>query len=373
VSSVKRDTSGAWRARWRTPDGKSRSQNFRTKAEAERHLTGLDASKLTGAYVDPAAARITFATWVKAWRAGVVDLRASTLARDDGYVKRYLLPTFGAMRLGDIDRTAVRAWVAALSARGLAPATTVKAGQILSKIMATAVAAGRLPTNPCAGVRLPRVERLEMRFLAPGDVAELTSAMDPRFRALVLLGCYSGMRIGEMLGLRAERVDLLRGRIDVAEALVEVSGQLIFGPPKTRAGRRSVPLPKVVVEALSEHLKAYPASPGDLVFRAPEGGPVRLASWRRRFWAPAVARAGVAPLRPHDMRHSAVSLWVAAGASPKEVASRAGHSSVVTVLDRYGHLLPGSEDRVNDALDALAAAVPSPQPTAQLVVLPGAS
>jgi len=110
-----------------------------------------------------------------------------------------------------------------------------------------------------------------------------------------------------------------------------------------------------------------------LVFRAPEGGPVRLASWRRRFWAPAIARAGLAPLRPHDMRHSAVSLWVAAGASPKEVASRAGHSSVVTVLDRYGHLLPGSEDRVNDALDALAAAVPSPKPTAQLVVLPWGS
>jgi integrase len=131
-----------------------------------------------------------------------------------------------------------------------------------------------------------------------------------------------------------------------------------------------VPLPKVVVEALSEHMKAYPADPDDLVFRAPEGGPVRLASWRRRFWAPAVARAGLAPLRPHDMRHSAVSLWVAAGASPKEVASRAGHSSVVTVLDRYGHLLPGSEDRVNDALDALAAAVPSPKPTAQIVVLP---
>jgi integrase len=72
-----------------------------------------------------------------------------------------------------------------------------------------------------------------------------------------------------------------------------------------------------------------------------------------------VEAVGLAPLRIHDLRHSAVAFWIEAGASPKEVAARAGHSSVVTVLDRYGHLLPGSEDRVNDALDAMADAVAS--------------
>ena len=93
-----------------------------------------------------------------------------------------------------------------------------------------------------------------------------------------------------------------------------------------------------------------------MVFPAPEGGPLRLSLWRRRTWAPAVEKAGVAPLRIHDMRHTAVALWIAAGASPNEIASRAGHTSVSVVLDRYGHLLPGSEDKVNDALDALVRA-----------------
>jgi integrase len=163
-----------------------------------------------------------------------------------------------------------------------------------------------------------------------------------------------------MFGLRTGRVDSLRRRIEVAETLVEVSGHLHFGPPKTRAGHRSVPLPRVAVAALDSHILNYPA-PDGLVFTAPEGGPLRLASWHRRFWLPAVNAAGVSPLRPHDLRHTAVhyrfyrSLPVfAAGATPKEIATRAGHSSVVTVLDRYGHLLPGSEDRVNSALDALA-------------------
>jgi integrase len=71
-------------------------------------------------------------------------------------------------------------------------------------------------------------------------------------------------------------------------------------------------------------------------------------------WAPGVKPAGLEHLRPHDLRHTAVSLWIAAGASPKEIAARAGHTSVVTVLDRYGHLLPGHEEKVNDALDEMA-------------------
>jgi integrase len=241
-----------------------------------------------------------------------------------------------------------------MSARGLAPATVVLAGLLLRKIMATAVADGRIPASPCTGVRLPRIEPEEARFLTPVEVAALSAAMDERFRALVLLGAFGGLRVGEMLGLRADQLDLLHGRVNVTEILVEVSGQLHFGPPKTRAGRRSVPLPRVVLGALDDHLRRFPAGKNELVFRAPEGGPVRLASWRRRYWKPAVGSAGLSPLRPHDLRHTAVALWIAAGATPREIATRAGHSSVVTVLDRYGHLFPGSEDRVNAALDALA-------------------
>lgn len=357
MSSVKQDASGTWRARWRDPKGRSRSKNFARKVDAERFLTSVDHSKLSGGYVDPAAGRMLFRAWVAEWRVGVVDLRPSTLARDDGYVDRYLLPEFGDHRLADIDHAAVRAWVAALTARGLAPATVILAAGLLRKIMGTAVVAGRIATSPCVGIRLPRVEREEMRFLSAGQVSELADAINPRYRALVYLGAYGGLRIGEMLGLRARRVDILHRRVDVAEIMVEVSGHLHWGPPKTRAGRRVVPLPRVAVKALDDHLRAWPVHPDEPVFHAPEGGPVRLATWRRRFWAPAVTSAGVAPLRPHDLRHTAVALWIAAGASPKELATRAGHSSVAFTLDRYGHLLPGSEDRVNDALDALASDV----------------
>ncbi len=225
----------------------------------------------------------------------------------------------------------------------------------MGKIMRAAVQAGLIGTSPCEGTRLPRIERTEMRFLDPREVMALADAIDSRYRAAVLLEAYGGLRAGELSGLRAKRVDLLRRTVDISEIVVDVGGHLYVGPPKTSAGRRVVPLPRVTSEPLAEHMKANACRPEDLVFTAPEGGPVHLNAWRQRFWAPAVKAAELRPLRPHDLRHTAVALWIAAGANPKEVATRAGHTSVSFTLDRYGHLFPGSEQRLNDALDALAA------------------
>jgi integrase len=139
--------------------------------------------------------------------------------------------------------------------------------------------------------------------------------------------------------LRRNRVDLLRGTVTVAEIVVEVRGVLYIGSPKTRASRRTVGLPRFVVEELGVHL----AEPGDLesfVFTAPQGGPLRVTGFRARVWRPATRAAGLDGLRIHDLRHTAVALWIAAGANPKEVAARAGHASVSFTLDRYGHLYP---------------------------------
>jgi len=177
------------------------------------------------------------------------------------------------------------------------------------------------------------------------EVAELADAIDPRYRALVLLGAYSGLRIGEMSGLRRSRVQLPRGVVKVDQVLAEDRGELYFQEPKTKASRRTVRLPRQVAEELGQHMGPNSAlGPDGLVFTAPEGGPLRLATWRRRFWAPAAEAAGLEPLRVHDLRHTAVSLWIATGTNVKEVSVRAGHTSVSFTLDRYGHLFQDSDD-----------------------------
>jgi integrase len=134
-----------------------------------------------------------------------------------------------------------------------------------------------------------------------------------------------------------------------------VGGRLHVGPPKTRASRRTVGLPRAVVEELAAHL-ATPAPPDAFVFTAPKGGPLRVIAFRARIWRPATRNAGLDGLRIHDLRHTAVALWIAAGANPKEVAARAGHTSVSFTLDRYGHLYPESDAALRDRLDAIYSA-----------------
>jgi integrase len=220
--------------------------------------------------------------------------------------------------------------------------------------MTAAVNADMLARSPCRAIRLPKIERQEMRFLTPAEVARLADAIGPRYRALVLLAAYGGLRIGELAGLRRGRVNLERGTVDVAEIVVEVKGKLFIGPPKTRASWRTIGLPQAVVEELAIHMGPLGAADAH-VFTSDKGGILRTSNFRAKVWLPAVRAAGLAPLRPHDLRHTAVALWIAAGANPKEISVRAGHTSVSFTLDRYGHLFEGHDLELRDRLDTMLA------------------
>lgn len=349
----KRETAAGPRydVRYRDPSGRQVSRTFKRKSDAVAFHRTVEADILRGDWVDPRKGRLTLDDWWQQWWPTVVNLRESSRARDESYYRTHVLPTFGTTRIDAIDHAMVAAWVARMDSTDLAPATVVKAAQTLSKTLTAAVNAGLIRANPATRVDLPHIEREEMRFLTPGEVVQLADAIDPRYRAFVVVGAYCGLRFGELAGLRRELVDLTAGRIRVAEIATEVRGKLLTGPPKTRAGTRTVPMPRVAVDALTAHLDA---TDDPYVFPAPQGGPLRGGLFRSRVWHPATRSAGLEGVRIHDLRHTAVALWIAAGASANEVKVRAGHTSVVTVLDRYGHLLPGQEERVNDALDAMA-------------------
>ncbi len=143
----------------------------------------------------------------------------------------------------------------------------------------------------------------------------------------------------------------------MAETLVDIGGHISFGPPKTKAAVRSVPLPSFVCEELSR-LAQRPVDPDTLMFQSPDGLPIRATLFRRRFWAPAVKKADLEPLRIHDLRHTAVSLWIADGAHPKQVAVMAGHTSVSVVLDRCGHHYPQQDEDLIRRLESRTASLP---------------
>ncbi len=346
----------AYLARYRGPDGREHSKQFARRVDAERFLASAEVTKAEGLWGDPAKGRVRLAQWVAEWQESERHrLRPSTYARDDVYLRTRILPAFGEVPLARIEHQQVQAWVNELT-KTYAPSTVHKFHQILRKAMASAVRNRMIAQNPCQGVQLPRIEREEMRFLTPTEIDLLAEAIAEPYRGFVMLGAYGGLRLGEMTGLRWGRLDLLRRRVDVAEISYELGGKVWFGPPKTKAARRTVPLPEVVATALAATTKPNPDSQA-LVFTSPEGMPIRAGQFRQRIWRAGTDAADLEGLRIHDLRHTAVALWIAAGASATEIAKRAGHTSVVTVLDRYGHLLPGTEDRVTDALDRMSAKV----------------
>jgi integrase len=347
------DGSKAYLVRFRTAEGRQRSKQFRRKKDAEAYVSIVEVDKLQGVLVDPRLGRITVGEWWEQWWPTVTHLRPSTRARDSQVFRTHIRPYFGDVPLAKLDRTALRSWVARLGSpagSNLAPATIHRPVQLLNQCVNAALEDRLIQHNPVAKLPLPKIERQEMRFLTYEEVWKLADATDPRYRAFVLLGGFGGLRLGEMLGLRWGRIDFLRRRIQVAETLVDIEGHIHFGPPKTKAAVRSVPLPRFVCDELST-LASPGVGPDQLVFVSPENYPIRPSLFRRRFWTPAVDRAELGPLRIHDLRHTAVSLWIADGADPKRVAALAGHTSVVVVLDRYGHLYPEQDEELMTRLE----------------------
>jgi integrase len=226
----------SYRARYRDPAGRERSKSFKRKADAERWLAEIEHAKSRGTWTDPALGRTRFDDWLASWWSTTTNLRPTTRARDELVLRLYALPRFGDVPLAAITQLDVRIWVAELSARGLTPATVTKTYQVFGKVMGAAVDAGYLAQTPCRNVPLPKVEREEMRFLTPAEIIALADAIRPRYRTLVLVGAYGGLRIGELAGLRRGRVDLLRGAVTVAEIITEVEGRLFFGLRRPEPG-----------------------------------------------------------------------------------------------------------------------------------------
>lgn len=211
-----------------------------------------------------------------------------------------------------------------------------------------------IAASPCRRVQLPPDLRSEPALLTPEYVSAIAETIDRRHRALVLTAAYTGLRWGELTGLRVQRIDFLRRRIDVAQILIEVDGELSFGPPKTRTSRALVSFPPFLTDELAAHVAAFadPEPQRGLVFTSDDGAPLRRSNFRRRVWVPAVAAAGAPPAaRFHDLRHACASWLIHAGANPLEVAAKLRHARVTTTLATYGHLFPGTDER----LDALLA------------------
>ncbi len=335
----------AWAVKQPLPDGRYRWQTVGPRKRDAVLLRDEINRRVALGAVYPSRTQ-TFGEFVETWLARYAQrVRPATLASCRDSLRR--LGVFDAWQVETIRAADVEDLVLDLAQQ--APRSAELMLDTLKMILRSAQERGQVVDDAIFRVRPPRRERAEMRFLSWAEADHLASeAIEPHGN-LIRFACVTGLRQGELFALRDRAVDLERGSVLVEAGARE--GQLV--PTKTSAGRRRVRLSGEARRVLREQLLARQPSELGLVFPTPGGVIWRKDNFMARVFRPAVRRAGLAPLRFHDLRHTYAALMVAAGAHPKLLQGQLGHTSINVTLNTYGHLFPDAFTDVGDALDRL--------------------
>ncbi len=356
----------------RRPDGRQYSKTFRTRKDAEAYSLLERHSRLQGTWLDPTAGDVAFSAYATQWLTQRTGLRPRTVELYEYLLRRYLLPAFGSTSLRELSPARVRSWYATLASSGPSQSTAAKAYRLLSAIMKTAVEDELIVRSPCV-VKGAGVERSPERpIISIEQVSTLADAVQPRYRVMILLAVWTGLRFGELAGLQRGDINLDEGTVKVSRQLQELrSGDLIIGAPKSEAGRRTVVFPPHVKSDIERHLAEWVESdPHALVFRGPDGAPLRRSNFNRRTWQPACAACGLQGFRFHDLRHTGNTLAATTGASTKELMSRMGHASPRAALI-YQHATLERDRAIAHALSTMARTHEPPRYQLQAVRLVG--
>ncbi|MUN37862.1 tyrosine-type recombinase/integrase [Actinomadura litoris] len=355
---VRKLPSGRFQARYPGPDGLDRPAptTFATKRDAERWLVLKEAEIQAGDWLAPDAGQVSFKEYAETWIRERPGLRPKTVERYEGLVRLHLVPTFGNSAVADIKDAHVRRWRKRLLDAGVGVVTLAKAYRLLKAVMNTAVSDGMIKRNPCTIKGGGAENSPERPVLSITEVFTLADAIDRRYRALVLLATFTNLRWGEAVALRRKDLDLKAGTVRVERTLVEVTGKpLHFGPPKTEAGTRTLPIPAIVLPDLREHVEKFAQNGDDgLIFVGGKGALLRRANFRRN-WLRALDKAGLKGVRFHDLRHTGNTLAAIAGATLPELKARMGHASDRAAMI-YLHATDERHREIADTLSAMARA-----------------
>jgi integrase len=367
--TVRRLPSGRWQVRYPGPDGVVRpaDDTFATKTGAETWLTRKEAEILDGDWIDPDAGEILIADYAATWIEERPGLRPKTVRNYRGLLRSQVAPHLADVTVGELTLARVRRWRKKLLDSGTSPITTAKAYRFLRAVMNTAVDDGLIKRNPCRIKGAGSEDSPERPVLSVAQVYALADAVGLRYRALILLAAFSSLRWGELAALRPEDINLDACTVRVTRQLNKPGAAPVFGPPKSRAGRRVVDFADLIVPDLRQHLDAVPA--GALAFTSPEGTALSNTNFRRRVWGPAVAAVGLEGVHIHDLRHTGNQFTANAGANTRELMVRMGHDSERAALI-YLH---SSDKRQRALADAVAKAARAELAQSKKATKPGRS
>ncbi|WP_029150091.1 site-specific integrase [Microbacterium indicum] len=344
------DGSKRYRVAYRDADHVQHTKRgFKRKRDADEYLARVTVARSDGTWTDPRDALALTSELGEEWLAHKAStLKPSTYRALESSWRVHVSPAWADVQVGKISHSRVQAWVSKLSV-DLSATSVLRAHGILSSILDTAVRDRRIPANPARGVTLPRKSGKARAYLSHEQV-QLLADSSP-YPDLVLFLAYTGLRWGEATGLRVKHVDALRRRVTVEENAVMVGGHIEVGTPKTHE-RRSVPFPVFLSLAIA---RACEGKGHDAILFGDGSTWMRIPNSARGWFTFAVQRAQAADptfprVTPHDLRHTAASLAISAGANVKAVQRMLGHASAAMTLDTYADLF-------DDDLDAVAAAL----------------
>ncbi|MEU1896690.1 tyrosine-type recombinase/integrase [Streptomyces pristinaespiralis] len=351
---VRKLPSGRYQARYLAPDGIDRPapHTFRTKRAADDWLAERQAELRAGDWTDPDASRVPFGSYAATW---ITErgISASTADLYRSLLRNHLAPTFDRVALGDITPAMVRAWRVARLDAGAGASSVAKSYALLRAVLMTAVEDRLIRRNPCRVKGASVAPTPERPTATVQEVYELAGTIQPRYRALVLLAAFTGLRWGELIGLSRRDIDLDSGTLRVRRNVAELhSGKRLVKEPKSAAGKRTVAIPAVIAADLATHLAVFaePGPDGRIFVGAKKATPRR--NHFGKLWRKACDQVGIKGLHFHDLRHTGNTLAAATGASTRELMTRMGHSTARAALI-YQHATAERERLIGQAVSAV--------------------
>jgi integrase len=301
--------------------------------------------------------------WIETW-----PLKDQTRERYRGILRRELLPVFGPIPLAKIHPHTVRTWVAGQAAGPLSASSVRQHIAVLRSCLKAAQIDGHLDTLPLLGVKMPRSHSRQPAVMTLPEAFAMIEAAPADWQCAIATALFTGLRLGELLALTREDVDLPGRRLNIRATLTEVNARtprLRREEPKSRAGYRQVPIVEALAVRLQAHLDTLGPTDEGAVFASPVGTWMSKSNFYRDAWKPTRTAAGRGDFTFHDLRHTAASLLLAhSGAELAELKFVLGHSQIAHTVDLYGHLVPGRLEGLRATFDAaVSAAQPKPAPT----------
>ncbi len=362
--TIRHRPDGLWEARLSLPNGKRKSVYGKTRRDVQDKLKA--AQRDLDAGLDVGAAKQTVGVFLTGWLTDVAEpsLRPSTLKSYQSYVRLHIIPAIGHHRLDKLTPQHVQAMLRTMTAKGLAPRSVQYARAILRRALGHAVKWSLVGRNVATLVDPPRSVRKPVQPLDAAQVRHfLAVTRDDRLGPLFHVAIATGLRQGELFGLRWQDVDLASGTLTVRHALQRINGTRMLVEPKTDLSRRTVTLPASAVAALrvqrTRQLEARLLAGArwqdeGFVFTSTIGTPLEPSNVVAHLHR-LLADAGLPRQRFHDLRHCAASLLLAAGVAPRTIMGILGHSQISLTMNTYAHLSPALERDAAARLDALIA------------------